>query len=54
MYVALLDNRQEPRFTMNGILAIIVEELLGLEAGFQFDGSLFYLQLHNIAADDPG
>ena len=54
MYLAILDNKQEPEATMNHILGVLVEELSKLQDGFEFAGTKYHVQLWNIAADDPG
>ena len=55
MNLALLDNRVEPKFTMNGILGPIIEELLELASqGLKINEEMFQVRLLNLAVDDPG
>ena len=55
MYISLFDNVQEPSLTMNHILELIVRELLELySTGMKIGDDTYYVELFNIACDDPG
>ena len=39
---------------MNGIIQNAVNDVLSLKDGFQHNGKTYYVQVLNIAGDDPG